>query len=154
MMSCVLEKIKQWPEQLSSIFCKNKHCTSKPTVELESDLRAEGYTVLEDFPDPRSDMHPFRDAMGKNGLCIIRGRLLALRVSNDTKTLSSNYPSIFEEFLPFLCAEDDKSSITKHEDLSSGETHAAVHVSFIDLMKLPNVETLIFLVTASNQFMF
>ena len=38
--------------------------------------------------------------------------------------------------------------------LSRGETHAAVHGSFIILMNLPNVETLIFLVPASNHFMF
>ena len=34
------------------------------------------------------------------------------------------------------------------------ETHDAVHGSFIKLMKLPNAETLIFLVPASNHFMF
>ena len=38
--------------------------------------------------------------------------------------------------------------------LSCGETHDAVHWSFINLMKLPNVETLIFWVPASNHFMF
>ena len=37
--------------------------------------------------------------------------------------------------------------------LSRGETHDAVHGSFINLMKLPNVETLIFLVPASTHFM-
>ena len=40
------------------------------------------------------------------------------------------------------------------EDLSRGETHDAVHGSFINLMKLLNVEKLIFLVLASNHFMF
>ena len=38
--------------------------------------------------------------------------------------------------------------------LSCSETHDAVHGSFVNLMKLPNVETLIFLVPASNHFMF
>ena len=42
----------------------------------------------------------------------------------------------------------------KDPPLSRGETHDAVHGSFINLMKLPNVETLIFLVLASNYFMF
>ena len=37
---------------------------------------------------------------------------------------------------------------------SRGETHDAVHGSFINLMKLPNVEILILLVPASNHFMF
>ena len=43
---------------------------------------------------------------------------------------------------------------TARSNLSRGETHDAVHGSFINLMKLPNVETLIFLVPASNNFMF
>ena len=38
--------------------------------------------------------------------------------------------------------------------LSRSETHDAVHGSFINLMKLPNIETLISLVQASNHFMF
>ena len=38
--------------------------------------------------------------------------------------------------------------------LSRGETYDAVHGSFINLMKLENVETLVFLVPASNHFMF
>ena len=38
--------------------------------------------------------------------------------------------------------------------LSRGETHVFVHCTFINLMKVPNVETLIFLVPASNYFMF
>ena len=38
--------------------------------------------------------------------------------------------------------------------LSRGETHVFVHCTFINLMKVPNVETLIFLVPASNHFMF
>ena len=37
--------------------------------------------------------------------------------------------------------------------LSRGETHDAVHGSFINLMKLPNVETLIFLVKPSHVLM-
>ena len=32
--------------------------------------------------------------------------------------------------------------------------HIPVHCTFINLMKLPNIETLIFLVSASNHFMF
>ena len=35
-----------------------------------------------------------------------------------------------------------------------GETHVFAHCTFINLMKEPNEETLIFLVQASNQFMF
>ena len=38
--------------------------------------------------------------------------------------------------------------------LSRGETHVSVHWTFINLMNGPNVETLIFLVPASNHFMF
>ena len=38
--------------------------------------------------------------------------------------------------------------------LSRGETRVFVHCTFINLMKVPNVETLIFLVPASNHFMF
>ena len=39
-------------------------------------------------------------------------------------------------------------------NLSRGETHDPVHGSLINLMKLPNEGTLIFLVPASNHFMF
>ena len=38
--------------------------------------------------------------------------------------------------------------------LSLCETYVVVNFNFIDLMKLQNVETLIFLVPASNHFMF
>ena len=38
--------------------------------------------------------------------------------------------------------------------VSRGETHVFVHCTFINLMKIPDEETLIFLVPASNHFMF
>ena len=47
-------------------------------------------------------------------------------------------------FCPFTCAGA----------LSSGETSVVVYCNFINLMKLPNVETLIFLVPASSHFIF
>ena len=38
--------------------------------------------------------------------------------------------------------------------LRRGETHVPVHCTFINLMKVPNEGALIFLVPASNYFMF
>ena len=45
-----------------------------------------------------------------------------------------------------LCGGHSESRSSESDRLSRGETHDAVHWSFINLMKLPNVETLIFLV--------
>lgn len=102
---------EQWPEKLSSIVRNNK------TLYVEQDdLQDMGYTVLEDFPCPRSDMCPFREAIENKGACFIRGRLLALRVANDTSVLRSKHSEIFDEFYAFLCAEDDKRIFEEDEE--------------------------------------
>ena len=48
----------------------------------------------------------------------------------------------------------DLLQVTQAQCLSRGETHVVVLCNFINLMKLPNVETLVFWVPASNNFMF
>ena len=63
-------------------------------------------------------------------------------------SLSLRHPVILNS------ADMDHMARGSPSSLSSGETHDAVHGSFINLMKLPNVETLIFLVPASNHFIF
>ena len=63
--------------------------------------------------------------------------------------------------MPLLGAQEDNFMVNivdlalmAAQNLSRGETHVFVHCTSINLMKVPNVETHIFLVPASNHFMF
>ena len=68
--------------------------------------------------------------------CRIRDRKSYFRVAQNESKIQNRDPLLMIHFVLYLI------DVEKGLALSRGETHAAVHCSFINLMKLPNVETL------------